>query len=403
MTELTYDESAASASILRGVRVLVLFGGSHLFGQERANIEVIRTLRTMGAEARFITKSRHGCEQIEPELKRWGFSWARAPFGFNWSRYMLGRHFVYFLRNLWGVVGTSWRLLGETWSWKPTHLYTMNWSYFLLALPAIRWLRLPLVFRAGDTLPQHTRFHRWIGSQLRKHVSLLVCNSQFVASSFSEIGFAPLVIYNHAPSRLVDSREFQIGQIEGATMVAYVGQIAEHKGVALLVETVITLLQSGRNLMLLIAGDAVWGDSLRERLEKTVADNGFTDRIRFVGWIEDVRGILCSADIHVCPSTWEDPSPNVIVEAKREGVPSVAFPVGGIPELIEHKVNGYLCLDSTKEALIEGLDYFIQDSNVRQAAGRAARASFEADFGFARFQRQWMGVLLREMPHVDPS
>src|SRR6267143_63925 len=44
---------------LRGIKVLVLFGGSHLFGQERANIEVMRTIREAGAKVHFITDKRH--------------------------------------------------------------------------------------------------------------------------------------------------------------------------------------------------------------------------------------------------------------------------------------------------------------------------------------------------------
>lgn len=389
------NETVTKIVRLDQVRILVLFGGSHLFGQERANIEVIRTLCSLGVEARFITNGRHGHEQIEPELKRWGFSSVRAPFGFHWTRYMFGRHFGYFLRNLWGIVGTSWRLFREAWSWKPTHVYTMNWNYFFLALPAIQWLRQPLVFRAGDTLPQHTRFHRWVVSQLRKHVSLLICNSQFVARSFSELGFAPSVIYNYAPDRQPHVEKLEPARIEGATVLVYIGQIAEHKGVALLVETVITLIRAGRNVMLWIAGESVWNDPSQGGLEKKVAAEALADRIQFLGWVEDVLALLRFADIHVCPSIWDDPSPNVIFEAKKAGVPTVAFPSGGIPELIEDGVDGLLCADTTAAALAASLDRYILNPAERLAAGRAAKVRLEQHFGYERFRRQWAEVFLK--------
>src|SRR5207248_1763095 len=132
-------------------------------------------------------------------------------------------------------------------------------------------------------------------------------------------------------------------------------------GADLLVETVIKLIQDGANVALLVVGDSVWGDTLRQRLEETVRIRGLNDRIRFLGLVENVGDLLRQADIHVCPSTWDDPSPNVIVEAKQAGVPSVAFAVGGIPELIHHKVDGFLCRELTADALAEGLNYFMKN------------------------------------------
>src|SRR5207248_87005 len=191
---------------LERVRVVVLFGGSHLFGQERANIEVMRTLRDSGAAVHFIINDRFGRTHVQPELDRRAFSWTGAPFGFHWSKQMFGRELGHFFLNIYGVVATSLKLLGIIRKWKPTHLYTMSWSFFLFAFTAIAVSDLPLVYRAGDLLPTHTAFHRWITRRLRRRVTRLVCNSKFVAGHFAELGFEPRVIYNHAPerSRLAD-------------------------------------------------------------------------------------------------------------------------------------------------------------------------------------------------------
>jgi glycosyltransferase involved in cell wall biosynthesis len=160
----------------------------------------------------------------------------------------------------------------------------------------------------------------------------------------------------------------------------------------MLVETVIGLIRDGSNLALCIAGDSVWGNSLRKQLEEVVRRSGTADRIHFLGQVENVPALLRASDIHVCPSIWEEPSPNVIVEAKREGIPTVAFPVGGIPELIEHGVDGYLCRDASTEGLVQGLRYFSSDAAKREEAGAAARKNYETRFSFPRFQRQWVEV-----------
>lgn len=377
---------------LGGIRILVLFGGSNLFGQERANIEVMRTLNDAGASVCFVTSSRFGREHIQPELTRRGFAWTEAPFGYHWSRHMFGRHFGYFLLNVYGVVATSWRVRRTIRKWKPTHLYTMSWSFFLFALPALSLTKLPLIYRAGDTLPQHTAFHRWVVKRLRRRITRLVCNSEFVARSFKQLGFSPVVIRNHPAARVERDAVALPVRISGSVQLVYVGQIAKHKGIALLVETAIALIRDGFNLMLLVAGDSVWGDTLRKELEESVRRAGLTDRIHFLGSVEDIPSILRASDIHVCPSIWDDPSPNVIVEAKREGIPTVAFPVGGVPELIQHGVDGFLCREVSAPALIEGLRYFLEESK-RTAASSAARKSYETDFGFSSFQRQWTEII----------
>ncbi|HEX8077567.1 MAG TPA: glycosyltransferase family 4 protein, partial [Chthoniobacterales bacterium] len=273
----------------------------------------------------------------------------------------------------------------------------MSWSYFLFALPALALTKLPLIYRAGDALPEHSAFHRWIVRQMRRRVTRVVCNSEFVARRFNRLGFAPVVIHNHPPLRLEEKAVALPAKISGAVQLIYIGQIAKHKGIALLVETVIGLIRDGLNVTLLVAGDSVWGDPLRKELEETVHHASATDRIHFLGAVENVPSVLRASDVHVCPSIWDDPSPNVIVEAKREGIPTVAFPVGGIPELIEHEVDGYLCHEVSAEGLGAGVRYFLEASR-RRAAGQAAHQKYETNFGFSSFQRQWIEIVSRAGP-----
>ena len=58
---------------------------------------------------------------------------------------------------------------------------------------------------------------------------------------------------------------------------------------------------------------------------------------------EDKRivDIYNAADVFVLPSLSEN-LPNTIMEAMACGVPSVGFKVGGIPEMIDHRRNGYV-------------------------------------------------------------
>jgi glycosyltransferase involved in cell wall biosynthesis len=164
--------------------------------------------------------------------------------------------------------------------------------------------------------------------------------------------------------------------------------------VPLLLAAAERLIEGGENLVLWLLGDPSWGSKLLDTLRKEVRAKGLQDRIVFLGYVECVVTLLSRSDVHVCPSIFREPLSNVVVEAKSCGKPSVVFPSGGLPELIEHEVDGFVCRDCTIEALVEGLRYFLADEQVRQRAGLAAKKSLEERFGRNRFQRQWAEVFL---------
>jgi glycosyltransferase involved in cell wall biosynthesis len=76
-----------------------------------------------------------------------------------------------------------------------------------------------------------------------------------------------------------------------------------------------------------------------------------------------------AAILYVSPSL-EDNLPNTIMEAMACACPVVAFGTGGIPEMIEHKKNGYLAKASNSQDLAKGISFVMQNS---KELGQAAR------------------------------
>jgi len=78
------------------------------------------------------------------------------------------------------------------------------------------------------------------------------------------------------------------------------------------------------------------------------------------------------ADVFVAPSR-EGNLPNTVVEALSCGVPCVAFAIGGMPDMIEHKRNGYLAKPFDAEDLERSLEFVLED------AARWRELSFQAE------------------------
>jgi FkbM family methyltransferase len=378
------------------IRVLAIIGSSHLFGHERANFEVLRCLAESGAKVKVVINRRVGLERVQPELERLGLESVPAPFGFPWGKYLLGWRFFYGFANVYGVLVTSFIVWRESKSWNATHLYAGCFPHVHYALLALKASRQPLIFRAGDEWNSRPIVWRLIVKPILRRATQIVCNCEFLRNKF--ISVRPLeakvrVIYNHPPLR--ESTPAEEGVIpavpDNAVVILFVGQPTKNKGVDLIVEAVAREITEERaNVVLWVVGES-WG-GLRQELEEEVCKKGLEARIRFLGYRGDIPKLLSRTDVHVCPSVWQEPSPNVIFEAKQAGVPSVAFNAGGIPELIRHKVDGFICAEKTVNSLRDGMRYFLASKETRETAGLAARQSIAERFGYERFKEQWLTV-----------
>jgi len=94
-----------------------------------------------------------------------------------------------------------------------------------------------------------------------------------------------------------------------------------------------------------------------------------------LGYVSDERrlaSIYRAADLFVLPSLSEN-LPNTIMEAMACGVPSLAFRVGGIPEEIDHKKNGYVAKYRDAADLAEGIRWTLCDADWQQLSENAVR------------------------------
>lgn len=76
--------------------------------------------------------------------------------------------------------------------------------------------------------------------------------------------------------------------------------------------------------------------------------------------------IYNAADLFIAPSI-EDNLPNTVLESLHCKTPVVAFNIGGMPDMIEHKLNGYLAEKENYSDLAKGIDYVInniEDMNI---------------------------------------
>jgi glycosyltransferase involved in cell wall biosynthesis len=109
-----------------------------------------------------------------------------------------------------------------------------------------------------------------------------------------------------------------------------------------------------------------------ESMVQTAALSGLSHRVRFEGPTNDHLGVLAGAGIYVQPSYLEALGLS-LQEALSLGRPCIGSRVGGIPELIEHGIDGLLFSPGNVSELAEALSILMSDEWVRGRLGTAGR------------------------------
>ena len=100
-----------------------------------------------------------------------------------------------------------------------------------------------------------------------------------------------------------------------------------------------------------------------------------------------MAAMYAAADVFVTPSL-QDNLPNTIVEAMSCGTPCVGFRVGGIPEMIHHKQDGYVASYCNSEDLAEGIRFVLSHPELGDAAAQYAYETYNE----SRVARLYMNV-----------
>jgi glycosyltransferase involved in cell wall biosynthesis len=111
--------------------------------------------------------------------------------------------------------------------------------------------------------------------------------------------------------------------------------------------------------------------------------------------------VYAAADVFVAPSR-QDNLPNTVLEALACGTPSVAFAIGGMPDLIAHQCQGYLAQPFDTQDLAQGIAWVLTDSDRHQKLSLAARIKAEQTFGLNR-QAQAYQSLFAELFAKTPG
>jgi len=185
------------------------------------------------------------------------------------------------------------------------------------------------------------------------------------------------------PSRRARAQaRLELGIPGDAWVVGTVGRLSPEKDQSVLVDAVSNML--GERRQLVIVGDGPERAALSARV-------GATGRARYVhmtGARSDVQNMLAAFDAFALTSRTEG-LPLVLLEAMAMGLPVVSSAVGGIPDLIEHRVTGFLFPSGDVARLARQLGALANDFSLSRQIGEAARRQVLARYSLDRMAHEY--------------
>jgi glycosyltransferase involved in cell wall biosynthesis len=175
--------------------------------------------------------------------------------------------------------------------------------------------------------------------------------------------------------------------VDGKVRIVGVGSLVPIKRWDRLLRAAVEVKRRGFNCLIQIAGDG----QLRGMLELQARELGVTDYIQFIGYTENIQGLLANATFLVHTSDSEG-CPNVVMEAMACGCAVVATDAGDIPSLVEDGKTGFVVPRGDEATLLARIVTLLTDHDLCRRMGEAGRAKAEQQFGLDRLVSETLAV-----------
>jgi glycosyltransferase involved in cell wall biosynthesis len=254
-----------------------------------------------------------------------------------------------------------------------------SWAFpdGLAAIQLGRWLKLPVVVKVQgsdlNVLPSHASIRRALSRKLPR-ADRLMAVSRALGAKARELGVADeriAIVPNGVDRALFSPRDRAEARRElnlpDGRLILFVGRVEPAKGVVELLQAFEKIAPSAPGLALALVGDGPEMPRYRRAAEQ------WPGRVFLPGQqtLTEVGRWLAACDVLTLPS-WNEGSPNVILEAMASGRRVVATRVGGIPDLMNSSVAGEMVAAHSADELATALlrvTYTDYDPTIVASAG----------------------------------
>lgn len=257
--------------------------------------------------------------------------------------------------------------------------------------PAARRAGVPrIVYLRGLDAPiRDTAPNRYLIGRCVTHV---IANSEATRSRvLGELPIDPakvMVVY-HGIDLSAPPPAARTGAPAGPLVIGNAGRLTAQKAQHELIDAAALLRERGVDCQVRIAGEGARREDLAEHISRL----RLGERVRLLGFVDDMDAFYRELDVFALTSHWEGFG-FALVEAMRHGLPVVAYATSSNPEIVADGLTGVLVAPGDVMALAEALAQLAADPARRRALGEAGRARVAERFDLERQLDAFAAVVL---------
>jgi glycosyltransferase involved in cell wall biosynthesis len=231
------------------------------------------------------------------------------------------------------------------------------------------------------------------------NIDLVITEGSVVNSQFRKINKQIEVESAHigVPDHGIEDFKIRGNRFE----ILYICNHRKAKGFWDVLASIKPTVADNSNIMFNFVGEVRLSEVEKKQVDNFIKNNSLENNVRFHGiktGPEKIR-LFREASIQILPS-YSEGLPTSIIEGLAFGLPIITTPVGVIPEIIKHGINGYLIEPGDREELGKWILRLSRDSELVNRIGTTNRQYFLDEFQVQRFCQRLEQRILSVLPTV---
>lgn len=239
------------------------------------------------------------------------------------------------------------------------------------------WWKNQLYIRAERLAARYCdRIYAVAGAMVEQCVAARIAPADMYQVVYSGMELEPFLTSRRDPEL-----RRRLGIPDGAVVIGKIARLFELKGHDTLVAAAAAVVRECPEACFLLVGDGL----LRGQLEAEIRARGLENHFVFAGLVPptEIPALVGQMDILAHLSLREG-LPRSVVQGLAAGIPAVAHPLDGTPEVVRDGVTGFLCPPGDSAAVAAALARLVRDPGLRRRLGAAGRERVRNDFDWRR-------------------
>lgn len=372
-------------------KIVIVSHMSELYGAPKSLIPIIKILMEY-FDIHVITFGKEGLPQVLDEI---GISYSVIPL-VKYNRKSLISRIKRKIQNIWGDLYFTRYVKKHLIRIKPDLVYVNTVSRGAPIIAA-KQLNIPVILHVRESILYFNK--KTVIDRRRISAVVNIPRFYFTVSESTKKMIVSQGVTESAVSCVhsgIDLKAFLTDNSNRLdNVIGFVGNMTERKGIEEYINISKSIIDNNNQITSYVVGGDLNSVGFKERISKLISEEYSTNFV-FTGKVSDVAKYYELISIF-CLTSKEEPFARVLIEAMASELPVVAFDTGGVAELVEDGINGFIIPKGDVDLFIEKVELLLADKTLRKNMGAEGRKLVTENFKLSDYENRIRSIIISKL------